>query len=133
MLAWAQEQSGKTPYVFGGRHVPPQLGWDCAGFVMEAFAQIAVDIDPDHGIDFTNAQRLLDHCDIVPYDERQAGDLIFFERTYPTVGASHVGIVISLGVMIDDHQRNAESGPGETNYDTAYWKSRYLAVGRVRR
>lgn len=133
IFAWAEAQYGLTPYVFGGRHVPPQTGWDCAGFVMAAFEQIGVDIDPAHDVDFTNADRLRTACDLVA--EPAPGDLVFFQNTYPTAGASHVGIVKDVGafVMVDDHDRSNGSGPGETKFGTPYWQTHLMGFGRVRR
>lgn len=33
-------------------------------------------------------------CDIIPKSEAKPGDLIFFQKTYNTSGASHVGIYV---------------------------------------
>ena len=33
-------------------------------------------------------------CAIIPADDAQPGDLIFFQGTYDTPGASHVGIYV---------------------------------------
>lgn len=130
---------GKTPYKFGAEgertEGPSEGPWDCAGFVMEAFDRIGIDIDPEHIQANTNAERLRQACN--PVDEPLPGDLVFFEGTYPTAGASHVGIVKDPvnHIMIDDHDRRTTplSGPGETDYMNDYWKQYLAGYGRVRR
>lgn len=121
----------RTPYVFGGRF-QSQGGLDCAGFVCLVFDRIGIDVDPAHELIYTNAQRILEAADPVELGLELPGDLIFFEKTYQTAGASHVGIVTKRGTMLDDHTRNPY-GPGYTNYNEPYWKTHFLAVRRVRR
>ena len=54
-------------------------------------------------------------CDIIRASEAQPGDLIFFQGTYDTAGASHVGIYVGNGMMI--HCGNPISYASiETNY-----------------
>lgn len=120
-----------TPYLMGGRH-ESQGGLDCAGYVITGFGVIGIDLDPDHTIDYTNAERLLEHCDPVPKGNEQPGDLIFFQGTYLVTGASHVGVVLRSGTMLDDHGRPSGEGPGETDYSTWYWQQHFLAIGRPR-
>ena len=40
------------------------------------------------------ANGLMGKCDIIPKSEAKPGDLIFFQKTYNTSGASHVGIYV---------------------------------------
>jgi len=117
--------------VFGGRY-EHQGGLDCAGFVCLVFERIGIDVDPAHELIYTNAQRILEASESVTAGQEQPGDLIFFERTYDAPGASHVGIVTERGTMLDDHLRSPY-GPGYTDYNQPYWKTHFLAVGRVRR
>lgn len=46
------------------------------------------------------ANGLMDHCAIIRPGEAKPGDLIFFQGTYNTSGASHVGIYVGNGMMI---------------------------------
>lgn len=96
--------------------------------------RLGIDIDPAHDLVFTNAQRILEACEPVMAADAQPGDLVFFENTYQTTGASHVGIVKDpvLRLMLDDHKRQLY-GPGETGYGDPYWRAHWLAFGRVRR
>ena len=82
------------------------------------FARIRVNIDPSHTVANTNAERLRQACDVIALAHARRGDLIFFERTYDTAGASHVGIVYDplMHTMLDDHQRPGGPGPGFSRY-----------------
>jgi peptidoglycan DL-endopeptidase CwlO len=97
--------------------------------------RLGIDVDPDHELIYTNAQRILEACEPVAVGGEQPGDLIFFEGTYPTSGASHVGIVKDpeRGIMLDDHDRDEKPGPGETVYHEQWWRRHFLAFGRVKR
>ena len=120
--------------MFGGRFAW-QGGLDCAGFVCQLFTdRLGIDIDPGHDLIFTNAQRMLDACDPVYGPDAQPGDLVFFEGTYQTLGASHVGIVKdpAARIMLDDHSGRVP-GIGETHYGSVYWQQHFLSFGRVRR
>ena len=46
------------------------------------------------------ANGLMNVCDIIPRSSAEPGDLIFFQGTYDTSGASHVGIYVGNGMMI---------------------------------
>jgi cell wall-associated NlpC family hydrolase len=46
------------------------------------------------------ANGLMGVCDIIPKSSAKPGDLIFFQGTYDTSGASHVGIYVGNGMMI---------------------------------
>ena len=56
-----------------------------------------------------------------------AGDLIFFQGTYNTSGASHVGIYVGGGMMI--HCGNPIS---YASIETSYWQQHYYCMGRIR-
>ena len=80
-------------YVWGGSS--PSTGFDCSGFVCWVINQSGV----GH-IGRTTAEGIRQWCDTIPKSERQPGDIIFFQGTYDTPGASHVGIYIGDGKMI---------------------------------
>ena len=75
----------------------------------------------------TTANGLMSSCDIIPASEAQPGDLIFFQGTYDTAGASHVGIYVGGGMMI--HCGNPIS---YASIETSYWQSHFYAYGRIR-
>ena len=56
----------------------------------------------------------------------QPGDLIFFEKTYNTVGASHVGIYVGNGMMI-----HCGDPISYTSINSTYWQSHFLGFGRI--
>ena len=62
-----------------------------------------------------------------PASEAQPGDLIFFQGTYDTAGASHVGIYVGGGMMI--HCGNPIS---YASIEISYWQSHFYAYGRIR-
>ena len=62
---------------------------------------------------------------IRPSDARP-GDLIFFQKTYNTSGASHVGIYVGNGMMI--HCGNPIS---YASVNTSYWQEHFYCYGRI--
>ena len=118
--------------MFGGRY-PWQGGLDCAGWVCLVFDRIGIDVDPAHALVYTSAQRIREASEPIDAEDVEPGDLVFFERTYDTPGASHLGIVTEPGMMLDDHGRSTIYGPGFTDYRLPYWASRLLGFGRVHR
>ena len=73
------------------------------------------------------ANGLMGKCDIIPKSEAKPGDLIFFQKTYNTSGASHVGIYVGNGMMI--HCGNPIS---YASIETSYWRQHYYCMGRIR-
>lgn len=65
-------------------------------------------------------------CDFLNYFDAQPGDLIFFEKTYNTVGASHVGIYVGNGMMI-----HCGDPISYTSINSTYWQSHFLGFGRI--
>ena len=57
----------------------------------------------------------------------QEGDLIFFEKTYNTVGASHVGIYVGNGMMI-----HCGDPISYTSINSTYWQNHFLGFGRIK-
>ena len=107
------------PYVWGGS--TPATSFDCSGFVCWVINQSGVG-----SVGRTTAQGLLNDCTVVSPADAQPGDLVFFQGTYDTAGASHVGIYVGNGMMI------AAGNPIQyTNITTSYWTSHFLAYGRL--
>ena len=73
------------------------------------------------------ANGLMGKCDIIPKSEAKPGDLIFFQKTYNTSGASHVGIYVGNGMMI-----HCGSPISYASIETSYWRQHYYCMGRIR-
>ena len=109
------------PYVWGGSS--PSTSFDCSGFV----CWVINNCGNGWNVGRTTANGLMGSCDIIPASEAQPGDLIFFQGTYDTAGASHVGIYVGGGMMI--HCGNPIS---YASIETSYWQSHFYAYGRIR-
>jgi cell wall-associated NlpC family hydrolase len=91
-ISYAKAQLGK-PYIFGGEG---PTGYDCSGLTMKSYAYAGVYIG-SHSVNdqfFTAANR----GQIVPYSQRQPGDLIFWGDSPGNF--YHVGIYLGGGMMI---------------------------------
>lgn len=93
MMAEAEKYLG-YPYVWGG--ASPSTSFDCSGYVSWVINNCGV------GWNFgrLTADGLLGVCTPVSSGDAKPGDLIFFQGTYNTSGASHVGIYVGNGMMI---------------------------------
>ena len=117
MIAEAEKYLGRE-YVWGGSN--PSTGFDCSGFVCWVINHTGWHVGR------TTAQGLRKICTQISQDEAQPGDLIFFQGTYDTPGASHVGIYVGNGMMI--HCGNPIS---YTSVTTKYWQNHFLCYGRL--
>ena len=93
MIQEAEKYLG-YPYVWGGSS--PSTSFDCSGFVSWVINHCGNGWD----VGRQTANGLMGCCDIIPPDSARPGDLIFFQGTYDTSGASHVGIYVGNGMMI---------------------------------
>lgn len=75
----------------------------------------------------TTANGLRGKCSYVSPANAQPGDLIFFEKTYNTVGASHVGIYVGNGMMI-----HCGDPISYTSINSTYWQNHFLGFGRIK-
>lgn len=107
-----------VPYVWGG-YSPS--GFDCSGFVSWVINHCG------NGWDYgrLTADGLLSACAYVSPEDAKPGDLIFFERTYNTSGASHVGIYLGNGQMIHCGK------PVQITSLSQYWTEHFLQFGRL--
>ena len=108
------------PYVWGGSS--PSTSFDCSGFVSYVCNNCGV------GWDFgrLGTSGLLGICTRVSAENARPGDLIFFQGTYDTTGASHVGIYVGGGMML-----HCGDPIQYTSVNTSYWQSHFLAYGRL--
>jgi len=118
MIREAEKHLGMA-YVWGGS--TPSTGFDCSGFVCWVINQSGVG-----SVGRTTANGLMGYCAIIPPSEAKPGDLIFFQGTYDTPGASHVAIYVGGGMMI--HCGNPIS---YANMTTAYWVEHFYCFGRI--
>ncbi|MCD8398792.1 MAG: NlpC/P60 family protein [Lachnospiraceae bacterium] len=119
MIAEAEKYLG-YPYVWGGSS--PSTSFDCSGFV----CWVINNCGNGWNVGRTTADGLRSYCSYVSPEDAQPGDLIFFQGTYSTSGASHVGIYAGNGMMI--HCGNPIQ---YTSIQTTYWQSHFLAYGRI--
>ena len=120
MITEAEKYLG-YPYVWGGSS--PSTSFDCSGFV----SWVINHCGNGWNVGRQTANGLMGKCDIIPKSEAKLGDLIFFQKTYNTSGASHVGIYVGNGMMI--HCGNPIS---YASIETSYWRQHYYCMGRIR-
>ena len=94
MITEAEKYLG-YPYVWGGSS--PSTSFDCSGFV----SWVINHCGNGWNVGRQTANGLMGKCDIVPKSEAKPGDLIFFQKTYNTCGASHVGIVRPVRTIVE--------------------------------
>ena len=119
MIKEAEKYLG-MPYVWGGSS--PSTSFDCSGFV----CWVINNSGNGWSVGRTTANGLRGKCSYVSPADAQPGDLIFFEKTYNTVGASHVGIYVGNGMMI-----HCGDPISYTSINSTYWQSHFLGFGRI--
>lgn len=119
MIREAEKYLGR-PYVWGGGS--PDTGFDCSGYVSWVVNHCG------NGWDFgrLSAEGLRNVCTYVTPDEAKPGDLVFFQGTYDTPGASHCAIYVGNGMMI--HCGNPIQ---YTSMQSSYWQQHFYCFGRL--
>lgn len=117
MIAEAEKYLG-YPYVWGG--ASPSTSFDCSGFVSWVVNHTGWNFGR------LTADGLLSVCTPVSGADARPGDLIFFQGTYNTSGASHVGIYVGNGMMI-----HCGDPISYANINTSYWQSHFYTFGRL--
>ena len=118
MIHEAEKYLG-VPYVWGG-YSPS--GFDCSGFVSYVINHCG------NGWNYgrLTADGLRGVCTYVSPAEAKPGDLIFFQGTYNTSGASHVGIYVGNNMMI-----HCGDPIHYSSISTSYWQEHFLCFGRL--
>lgn len=119
MIHEAEKYLGR-PYVWGG--ASPSTGFDCSGFV----SWVINNCGNGWNVGRQTAEGLRGCCAHVPSSQAKPGDLIFFQNTYPTSGASHVGIYVGNNMMI-----HCGDPIQYTNISSPYWQQHLLGFGRL--
>ena len=119
MIREAEKYLG-YPYVWGGSS--PDESFDCSGFVCWVINHCG----NGWNVGRTTADGLRNQCRIVSAADAKPGDLIFFQGTYNTTGASHVGIYVGNGMMI--HCGNPVQ---YTTIGSDYWQNHFYGFGRL--
>ena len=120
MIKEAEKYLG-YPYVWGGSS--PETSFDCSGFV----SWVINHSNNGWNVGRLGANGLKNICDIIRPSEVKPGDLIFFQGTYDTTGASHVGIYVGKGMMI--HCGNPIS---YAHVNSSYWQEHFYCYGRLK-
>jgi len=111
-----------VPYVFGGNS---RAGTDCSGLVQQVLRAVGIRID-------RTAQAQYDATARVASDAIQAGDLVFFARTYdagPGHWITHVGIAVDGSNMIDEPDAGLSSRV--ESFRTGWWGAHLASGGRA--
>ncbi len=119
MITEAEKYLG-YPYVWGG--ASPSTSFDCSGFVSWVINNCGNGWD----VGRQTAEGLRNSCTYVSPNQAKPGDLIFFQGTYDTAGASHVGIYVGNGMMI--HCGNPIQ---YASIETSYWQQHFYCFGRL--
>ena len=119
MIREAEKYVG-YPYVWGG--ASPSTSFDCSGFV----SWVINNCGNGWNVGRQTADGLRSCCAYVPPEQAKPGDLIFFQGTYDTPGASHVGIYVGNQVMI-----HCGDPIQYANINTSYWQQHFMAFGRL--
>lgn len=119
MIREAEKYLG-YPYVWGGSS--PSTSFDCSGFVSWVINHCG------NGWSYgrLTADGLRGICTYVSPSQAKPGDLIFFQGTYNTTGASHVGIYVGEGIMI-----HCGDPISYANVNSSYWQSHFMCYGRL--
>ncbi len=117
MITEAEKYLG-YPYVWGGSS--PSTSFDCSGFVSWVINHSG------WAVGRLGAEGLRNICTRVSASNVQPGDLIFFQGTYDTTGASHVGIYVG-----DNKMLHCGDPIQYASIDTNYWQTHFLSYGRL--
>ncbi len=110
-----------SSYEYGA--VGPEV-FDCSGLVYYLAQQSLGQQLP------RTAKALYSHVRIIPEENREEGDLIFFKTT-SSGQISHVGIYIGDGQFISAISDGPNSGVIVSSLNQPYWMDKYVATGQI--
>ncbi|MFS0788201.1 NlpC/P60 family protein [Shouchella sp. 1P09AA] len=108
-----------TPYAWGGAST---AGMDSSGFVNYVFQNNGISVERTHAGMWANTGVHVSLSDL------QIGDVLFYEGTYNTQGASHSGIYVGNGQMI--HSGGGSEGVSYADINSSYWQQHFIGVKR---
>jgi peptidoglycan DL-endopeptidase CwlO len=114
VVGYAEQFLG-VPYVWGGTS---SSGFDCSGFTQYVYSHFGVSINRTSEDQFAEGVS-------VAQSDLQPGDLVFFSTYAP--GASHVGIYVGNGLMVDAQDAGVSIAP----VFSSYWGPKYLGARRL--
>lgn len=114
LISYAESFLG-VPYVWGGTS---PSGFDCSGFTQFVLAHYGVYINR------TSEEQFAEGIP-VSRNNLQPGDLVFFSTYAP--GASHVGIYIGSGLMVDAE----DLGVSIDSVFNSYWGPKYIGARQM--
>lgn len=118
----ANKLLGKVSYSFGASSINKNGGvGDCSSFTQFVFKENGINIGRTANEQYSKGKT-------VKKDELKAGDLVFFQGTYSTGGASHVGIYVGNGKFI--HNSSGKKGTVVSDLNSPYYKSHWLGAKR---
>ncbi|MCI8914764.1 MAG: peptidoglycan DD-metalloendopeptidase family protein, partial [Lawsonibacter sp.] len=121
ILKEAEKYIGK-PYVWGGSS--PEESFDCSGFVCWVYNHSGWNIGR------LTATEIYNRCTQISASEAQAGDLVFFTKTFTSdKPITHIGIYMGNSRMI--HSGPSTNGVGYVNLNTNYWREHTYAYARL--
>ena len=99
VLVYADQYVG-LPYVWGGKDLYRDGGFDCSGFVNWVYNHVC---GTNINSDYTSAASLYyNYCTPISEKDARPGDIVFWKGTYGNLDyISHVGIYCGNGVTID--------------------------------
>ena len=111
-----------TPYVWGG-YAPG--GFDCSGYVSYCLTHSGA-----RNTGHLTANGLLGICTPISKSNLKPGDLVFFQGTYNTSGASHVGIYVGSGQYGTGTFIHCGDPCKFGNLSDSYWIQHWYTGGR---
>lgn len=125
LVYFACSLAGK-PYKYGS--ADEKHGFDCSGFVTYVFDHFHIQV-PRTTLDFIAVQQE------IPLKDAKLGDLVLFTGSDSTERiAGHIGIISSLPsepLRFMHAGSGKRSGVMETDFNTAYYETRYLKTIRI--
>lgn len=118
IVSYAKKLIG-TSYVWGGTSTS---GFDCSGYVQYVCRQFGISLNRTANAQMSNGYS-------VSSSNLQPGDLVFFNGTYATSGASHVGIYIGNDQFV--HASSARGCVVISDLWSNYYTSHYYGARRV--
>ncbi|WP_416826195.1 SH3 domain-containing protein [Ectobacillus polymachus] len=114
LLSYAKSLEG-VPYEFGGK---TPNGFDCSGFIYYVYNKYGYSFGRQSANSYWNS--------FTRTSNPLPGDLVYFQGTYNTNGASHIGIYLGNGNFISA----ASNGVSVSSLSNPYWSKHFLGYTR---